>query len=400
MTLFLLAIIPASLIAAILAVAAARRLLMVWAALFLYRSVQPSENAPPVVILCACRNEAGRLPRLIDSLARLDYRGACRAVLIDDCSDDGSPALMTDIAGRDARFAAILLTGRQRGKADALREGFARIACAPDEVLLVIDADHRLGADALDRLADWFVAPDTQAVAIEHPVDRPGRSLVSAYCYLEAAVSEAVTSRGQNALGLPAKLAGGWACRAETFARLYPSGWHLTDDMVFTARIVADGGKVAHAADVVAVQDVPDRIGGYVSQHMRWSAGYAESAGRALSLRAPRSGLIGRIDAIATHAGYFERPLLLASALLAVLGWYVGGTMVPAGLFGAVVALYAVAVLAQIGAALRLTGADWRLAATSLASLGLLAVDMFISIRGIVAGLAGRRIGWATDHRG
>ena len=50
------------------------------------------------------------------------------------------------------------------------------------------------------------------------------------------------------------------------------------DDTVFTARIIAEGGHIPYAADVITVQDVPDTIRGYVAQHLRWSAGYTISA--------------------------------------------------------------------------------------------------------------------------
>ena len=46
------------------------------------------------------------------------------------------------------------------------------------------------------------------------------------------------------------------------------------------------------------------------------------------------------------------------------------------------------------------TGEHLQLVLMSLASLPLLAVDVAVSIRGILAGLAGRRIGWTTEHRG
>lgn len=393
-------VISAALMAAVLVVAASRRLLLAYAAAALYRPAPESGNAPVIWIVCAGRNEARRLPRLIASLEALRYRGRHRIVLIDDWSTDESPAMMQaarDRIGPD--FHVVPLTGRQHGKADALREGLKQIPFAPEDLLFVIDADHRLDAAALDRLANYFADPAVAAVAIEHPVDDPARGLVSAYCYLEAAIGEAVISRGQHALGLPTKLAGSWACRFEVFDRLFPSGWHLIDDTVFTARIVADGGEIAYAADVMALQDVPDTIRGYWSQHLRWSAGYAESAGDALKARAGRRGLLQHLDAAIMHAGYFERPLLLLLFALAGVGVALGSST-PAGIAALVVLIYVVAILTQIAVALKLTGASARLALMSFLSLPLLAVDVLISVRGTVTGLLKRRVAWSTDHRG
>lgn len=387
------------LVAAILAVAATRRLLLSYAALYLYRPAPRSDYSPVIWIVCACRNEARRLPRLIAGLAGLSYRGKWRFVLIDDWSDDGSPALITAAKEQDPEHVhAVLLAGRQHGKADALRAGLNKIPVAEDDLILVIDADHQLKPESLDNLANYFVSPEVAAVAIEHPVSQPARSIVSAYCYLEAAVSEVVTSRGQHGLGVPTKLAGSWACRADVFHRLFPHGWQLIDDTVFTASIVAEGGQIAYAADVAALQDVPDTIKGYLSQHLRWSAGYAESAAKAISARTGHRSVLQHIDAAATHAGYFERPLLIMLVLLAGSGWALGTTL-PLLIAGAVILIYVLVMIVQITVALRLSGASARLVVMSIASLPMLAVDMMISIRGTFTGLMRRRVSWTTDHR-
>lgn len=390
----------AAVMAAVLIVAASRRLLLAYAAAAHYRPAPASASSPTLWVVCAGRNEARRLPRLIASLETLRYRGPHRIVLIDDWSTDESPAIMQAARERiGPDFHVVLLSGRQHGKADALREGLKDIPYAPDDLLFVIDADHRLEADALDNVANYFADPAVAAVAIEHPVDTPARGLVSAYCYLEAAISEAVISRGQHALGLPTKLAGSWATRFAVFERLFPSGWHLIDDTVFTARIVAEGGEIAYAADVRALQDVPDTVKGYWSQHLRWSAGYAESAGDALKARAGRTGLLQHLDAAIMHAGYFERPLLLLLLIVAGIG-LVSGAPAAAWIAGGVVATYVVVIVAQILVALWLTHAGLKLAVMSFLSLPLLAVDMLISVRGSVTGLMKRRVAWSTDHRG
>lgn len=390
----------AGLMAVVLVVAASRRLLLCYAAAVLYRPRSSSAALPRIWIACACRNEERRLPRLIEGLATLPYRGDRKVILIDDGSLDGSLEIMREAErSNSAVFRTIALAAPQRGKAMALREGLTDCPMTDDDILLVVDADHRLAPEALDKLVNYFADPNVAAVAIEHPVDRASRSLISAYCFLEAAVGEAVTSRGQHALGLPTKLAGSWACRPATFRKLYPDGWQLVDDTVFSAAISAEGGQIAYAADVRALQDVPDTLRGYLSQHMRWSAGLAESAAKALDQRRNIESPLAWLDSVATHAGYFERPLMAMIAVVALVGLIVGATL-PALVVAFVVAFYVLVIGLQIGVALRLSGADRRLVLMSIASLPLLAVDIAVSIRGIAAGLAGQRIGWTTEHRG
>src|SRR4051794_13098674 len=84
----------AVLLALVLLTAASRRLILTYSAIKLYQPAEPSAYAPIIWVVCACRNEARRLPRLISNVSSLRYRGPYRVVLIDDASDDGSPELM------------------------------------------------------------------------------------------------------------------------------------------------------------------------------------------------------------------------------------------------------------------------------------------------------------------
>jgi cellulose synthase/poly-beta-1,6-N-acetylglucosamine synthase-like glycosyltransferase len=389
-------------IAAFLLVAASRRVILVYSAVRLYRTASATRERQRIWIACACRNESARLPGLIASISSLPYRGNHELVLIDDGSTDDSASLMeTARAASGTRIHVRLLSGEQRGKADALRAGLQGIPLSGDDILLVLDADHRLRADALDNVANYFADPAVTAVSMEHPVRDAGRSLVAAYCFLEAAVGETVTSRGQHGLNLAPKLAGSWACRPAAFERLYPAGWQLADDTMFSAAIVADGGRIVHAADVVATQEVPSTLRGYMDQHIRWGSGYAESAGRGIRMRAAQggSGLLARIDAVATHAGYFERPLLLMLVVIASIAWFAGSNAAPAAVAAAVIAAYAVVILVQVATALSLSRAPLQLRLMSIASLPMVAADFAVSLAGAAAGVMNRRVGWSTDKR-
>lgn len=390
-------------IGTVLVAAALRRLLLTGSAMFAYRTAPATAARPRVWVACACRNEDRRLARLLESLAALDYPAdRLRILLVDDASEDGTAALMREAQAKDPeRIRITLLSGSQNGKADSLHAAVASAQVLPDDLLFVVDVDQALAPDAVTRVVGYFTAPEVLAVAIRHPVRAPERSLVSAYCFLEAAVTEEVTSRGQSGLGLPTKLAGSWACRASAFSRLYPRGWQLVDDTVFTAAIIADGGHIPYASDVSALQDVPQTLRGYATQHLRWSAGFTGTARDAIRSNARVGSLLQSFDAFATYAGYFERPLLVLLALLTTLdlafAW--GSSLAPLVLTG-VILLYGLALSSQILVALRHCAAGPRLALMVVASLVMVAVDAVVTIRGTRLGLAERRVGWTTDHRG
>jgi cellulose synthase/poly-beta-1,6-N-acetylglucosamine synthase-like glycosyltransferase len=374
-----------------------RRIVLTLSAALLYRPPARSSFRPSIWIVAACRNEASRLNFFLDGLYDLSYSGNLRFVLIDDSSTDGSAVILRKACAGRSTFFCRELIGRQHGKATALREGLRDLPIETGDLLLVLDFDHRLRPSALERLPDYFGDPNVEAVAIEHPVRNPGRSLMSTYCFLEAAVGENVTSRGQDALGLSTKLAGSWACRFQAFNAHYPEGWHLVDDTNFSAAIAASGKRVAYAADVQAEQDVPDTIHGYISQHLRWAAGYADLAASRHYKVASKS-FVGRVDSAIMMAGYWERPLIAISAVIALLSFVAG---YPAGALPIVMVLgsYAFAISLQIVTALVLSGAAAKLWFKSFASLIYAGLDLFISIKGIMASTTGRRVVWPTNHR-
>ena len=51
------------------------------------------DQLPPVVVILAAQNEATMLPRTIATICRQEYP-ELRVILVDDQSDDGSPAVV------------------------------------------------------------------------------------------------------------------------------------------------------------------------------------------------------------------------------------------------------------------------------------------------------------------
>jgi cellulose synthase/poly-beta-1,6-N-acetylglucosamine synthase-like glycosyltransferase len=338
---------------------------------------------------------------LCDAIRKLTYPAdRVRVVLIDDNSSDGTDHIIQELCSAEgSRWTPVALRGRQRGKAQALRDGLRDQPVGEDDLIFVVDADHRLEPHSVERLADWFADPSIGAVSVQHPVKEADANIVSAYCSLEAAVNEEVTSRGQDALGLSVRLAGCWACRGLVFHTCYPSGWLLNDDTVFTANIAASGRRIRYASDVRSFQEVPGSLKGYVSQHMRWASGYVAAAPQSYGQAHSAKSTLQKLDFWMTHAGYFERPVLIvllaaciASLVLPDAQWVFPAS---AGIFAG----YALIVVVQIVAALALTRASLRQWWLSLISLSMVPVDAIISAIGIWRGLMGRGVEWNTSHR-
>jgi cellulose synthase/poly-beta-1,6-N-acetylglucosamine synthase-like glycosyltransferase len=143
---------------------------------------QPAHGGqPPVSLIIPVHNEALRMERLLHSLLVQDY--PAEIIFIDDCSDDESPALLAEFAGRMDNCRIITLTdnpGPNR-KQYALSRGIAE---ARGDYLLFTDADCEASPGwirAMVRRMD-----DTAVGAVIGPVfkKKQGRGFFFLYqCY-------------------------------------------------------------------------------------------------------------------------------------------------------------------------------------------------------------------------
>ena len=107
----------------------------------------PTENqsnkvneTPLVSIILPARNEAHQIARCVKSLLEQDYP-RFEVIVVDDCSDDGTPAIVLRLAEGDKRLRLVQgvpLPEGWMGKAHAAYQGFRR---ATGQWLLFTDAD-------------------------------------------------------------------------------------------------------------------------------------------------------------------------------------------------------------------------------------------------------------------
>src|SRR4051812_31287807 len=109
------------------------------------------------VVIAPTFNNAGTL---LDVLGRVDAQGV-PAIVVDDGSTDATPALLADWAQRPRDHRVQVVTHpRNRGKAAALRTGFAAALEAGYTHAVTLDTDGQLDPEQI---------PDLLAVAREHP---------------------------------------------------------------------------------------------------------------------------------------------------------------------------------------------------------------------------------------
>lgn len=120
-------------------------------------------------VVIPARNEADRLPGLLDDLAR-QTRPAAEVVVVDDDSSDGTAAIAAAQPGVTVVAAPTLPDG-WTGKCWACVTG---VGAAGDDVLVFLDADVRMEPDALEAaLATWSERGGLLSVQPHHHIERP-----------------------------------------------------------------------------------------------------------------------------------------------------------------------------------------------------------------------------------
>jgi len=93
-------------------------------------------------------NERNTLEELVARVRGVDYGCVLELVLVDDCSTDGSRALVEKLAATHAEIVAVLQE-QNRGKGAAVRRGFE---AASGDIMIVQDADLEYDPQEIPRL--------------------------------------------------------------------------------------------------------------------------------------------------------------------------------------------------------------------------------------------------------
>ena len=157
--------------------------LIVWIALIFFRGqfwrAQPTlpvrpEGAgewPAVAAIVPARNEADVLPVTVPALLAQDYPGPLHIFLVDDRSDDGTPAAAVAAARESGRAGRLtVVSGKAApdgwtGKVWALSQGVREAGDRP-EYLWLTDADVAHPQDALSRLVSFAVTERLDIVSV------------------------------------------------------------------------------------------------------------------------------------------------------------------------------------------------------------------------------------------
>jgi cellulose synthase/poly-beta-1,6-N-acetylglucosamine synthase-like glycosyltransferase len=246
---------------------------------------------PSVTVLIPAFNEEAVILDTIRSALASGYP-ALEILVIDDGSTDHTPELVRENYGRDPRVR--LLPQPNRGKPTALNHGLAE---ATGEIIVSIDADTIVDADAIPLLVRHFADPRVGAVAGNVKVANRNRWLTR-WQALEYITSQNLEKRAfdlLNCIPVVPGAAGAW--RADVLKSHGGfSGDTVAEDTDLTLTIRREGWKILYDEDAIGRTEVPENVEALIRQRFRWTFGTLQAVWKHRdAVGRPRYGTLGWI---------------------------------------------------------------------------------------------------------
>jgi cellulose synthase/poly-beta-1,6-N-acetylglucosamine synthase-like glycosyltransferase len=314
---------------------------------------QKARPRPSVVVLVPAHDEALGIAATVRALLpELDAAAGDRLLVIaDNCADD--TAALARAAGATVLERA---DPARRGKGFAIQFAVEALAAAPPEVVVLLDADCRISAGGVARLAR-LARLTGRPIQAEYLLTAPRPPTpVAVIGALAVLVRNRARPRGMHRLGLPCQLTGsGMAFAWDVLRAAPPTGAHLVEDLVMGIELALLGRPPLLCPAVEVKSELPASDGAARKQRRRWEHGQLGT----LLRHGPRLLLAGlcrlRPSLVALGVDLMVPPLALlvmaqlAIAALAAAALLAGASALPVGVAAAGLAAVAAAVLLAWG---------------------------------------------------
>ena len=278
---------------------------------------------PDVDVVVPVYNEhPDDLQRCCASLAAQDYPGTLRVVLVDDGSPNRS-AVLPVLERFDARDGwTVLLAEVNAGKRAAQH---AALELCRAELVLTIDSDTQVAADAVSRLVEQFDDPRVGAATGSVRVSNAGSTLLTRLVDLRYWVAFHQERASHALFGAVLCCSGPLSMyRRRVLLSVWPRYVGQTfrgvpctygDDRHLTNLVLAEGWRTSFAPYATCATSAPPGLQGYLAQQLRWNKSYYRELLWTLAFL-PRLSRVMAVE-VAVQA---VLPFLLVLALMATVG--------------------------------------------------------------------------------
>lgn len=239
------------------------------------RVIEDQKN-PDITILIAAFNEEDFIGSTLEGIARQNYLGSVRVIVVDDGSTDRTVDVIKSNQASNSNIELVGLV-KKSGKAAALNLGLKM--CISD-IVITVDADSYLHIDAIKNLVGRYLSDpvNTRAVAGEILIKNSRVNWITKAqewdYFLGIASIKRIQSLFQGTL-----VAQGAFSLYDREALTEIGGWPemVGEDIVLTWKLLLAGYRVGHAEDAIAFTNCPATLKGFIKQRQRWSRGLIEA---------------------------------------------------------------------------------------------------------------------------
>lgn len=237
------------------------------------------EELPTVSVLLPAYNEEKVLEDTLEACTELDYPEDKYEILVcyeAECSDR-TGKIAQQYAEEYEVIRALKRDEEGGGKARATNYALEH---ADNEIIGLIDADHRYRPDALKKAVRWFRREDVWCVKGRCYGRNPESSLMTLHATLERHIAERIDIYARHVMDGFGFFGGGQAFfRRDVFEELGTfSERTLVEDIDMSAEIQRAGKQIAVDMDVVTFEENPADLNAWWQQRMRWTRGWMQVA--------------------------------------------------------------------------------------------------------------------------
>lgn len=252
------------------------------------RSRAVVDQAPRLffVFLIPCLNEATVIWASIARLLAIPDQEFA-VVVVDDASNDGTGAIVAEMSDPRVHVVRRSLPDARKGKGAALNAAVRALRDGPllhgrdphHVIVVVVDADGRLEAHALDHVTPFFDDPDVGAVQIGVRINNRFSSVLARMQDMEFVIYTDIFQRGRRHLGSVGLGGNGQFMRLAALISLGERPWSdsLTEDLDLGVRLIAHGWRNEFCDSAAVHQQGVVTLGRLVRQRTRWFQGHLQS---------------------------------------------------------------------------------------------------------------------------
>jgi len=239
----------------------------------------PLKNERPdkdITILIAAKNEADKIENTLKYIAKQDYDGKIRVLLVDNGSTDETSERALDAAIKH-NLDLTVLKEEKTGKFNALNTGLMHICT---ELMITLDADTLLHKSAVRYLVARIESapPDICAVAGAILVKNSRDNLLTKIQEWDYFLGIASIKRMQGLYQGTLVAQGAYSIYKTEKVRK-AGGWPaaIGEDIVLSWRLMINDWKIYFEPHAVAFTEVPSRMSHFLKQRSRWARGMIEA---------------------------------------------------------------------------------------------------------------------------